>query len=155
MTQPMQSPNLELPPVVLYQQAGNALAFLICGTLLFLVAVAILATPGMGFIGPVCLTAGALSAALGLTMRFKPTTLMLAPEGLTNVNLGIRRTWRWADVSGFHLTRVRSAHIITFNIWRSKAGGRAIESLYSLPSKWGIDPQVLVKLLNDAQTKWG
>jgi hypothetical protein len=154
MTQPPQSLNLDQSPVVLHQPAGSALAFLIAGTLLFLLAIAILATPGMGFIGPVCLVVGAVSAALGLVMRFKPTTLTLAPEGLTNVNLGIRRTWRWTDVSGFQLTRVRSAHIITFNIWRTKPGGHAIESLYSLPSRWGIDPPMLVKLLNDAQTKW-
>lgn len=139
-------------PVVLRQPAGPGFAFMLAGVLV-LVGCLWLNGKGLALPGAAGLVVGGAGALLGARMALRPNTLTLAPDGLAFVNLGIRRAWRWNEVSGFQLTHVRSATVITFRDHGGKAGpaGR----LYSLPARWTVPAQTVIDTLNAAQARWG
>jgi hypothetical protein len=137
---------------MLRQPVRPGLFFMVNSLLVMVVSLSFSTHGGMGWVGLLALVVGASGMGLGAILFFKPATLTLAPDGLVFVNLGIRRSWRWSETSGFSLTHVRSGTVITFQNFSGKGGvtGR----LYSLPARWTVPAADLVILLNRAQAKW-
>ncbi len=143
-------PDSDQMPLALVQSRWRGVAFLMGGFFATLVGLLSFAQWNTG--GLFTIVSGIGGAALGVVMLRKPTTLVLSSDGLTFVNLGIRRAWRWPDISGFQLTSIRSGTVITFREYGEKfsPAGR----LYSVPSHWNVPSTQAVELLNAAQTRW-
>jgi len=144
---------LDQPPVELRQSRSQGLVFLLEGVALLAVATGLFIKSGFRAEGMLAFVVGLVCTVLGAVLTRNPNRLILSPNSLSYVNLGIRRTWRWQDVSGFELTRVRNADVITFRVWGGKTDptGR----LNTLPSRWVVPAKTAIDLLNAARTKWG
>jgi len=142
--------NLDEPPIILRQRAGQALGLMVSGGGVILIGVVVGQQLKLSWVGVAAVLVGLLVAGVGLIGIRRPTTLTLEPEGLVYVNLGVRRSWTWRNVGGFALSHIRSATIITFRDYTTKPQGR----IYSLPARWDFDRDSVVELLNLAQAKW-
>jgi hypothetical protein len=100
--------------------------------------------------GAVAGCVGLGAAGLGLRILRHPTTLILAPEGLDLINLGIRRRWAWRDVDSFRIEAMRSAQLILFEDYSRKPQGQ----VNALPTRWDRPPREVVMLLSKARDRW-
>jgi hypothetical protein len=104
----------------------------------------------LGIAGAVAGLVGLGAAGLGLRILRHPTTLILAPEGLSLINLGVRRRWAWRDVDSFRIEPVRSAQLILFEDYGRKPQGQ----VNALPTRWDRPPREVVALLSKARDRW-
>jgi hypothetical protein len=123
----------------------------VAGAVAIAVAILIWQVTHSLLIGGVTLFVGVWVLGVGIAIRKMPISLVIAPDGLTYRNLGVRRAWRWRDVDSFAATHVKTAHLISFRDYTRDPKGRP----FYLPAQWDMPRDKVLDLLCKAQDRWG
>lgn len=102
------------------------------------------------FLAPIAL--GSLVAtAASVWSLVKPATLTLDETGLTYAAYWYARTYRWSEIAEFFVSAPNRLRSPACQFAETRAGRR----FASFGGGWEMEPEEVVKLLEEAKKKWG
>ncbi|WP_010188026.1 PH domain-containing protein [Sphingomonas sp. PAMC 26605] len=143
--------DLAQTPIVLIGPKGMPLMMIAAGLMAMVVGIVVWSVTHIALIGGIVELVGLWVLAVGIAIRKMGFRLTIAPEGLSYVNLGGKRFWRWRDVDSFALDQFKTAWVISFREYTKDPRGKH----FYLPSRWDRPKHEVVDLLIAAQAKWG
>jgi hypothetical protein len=155
--------SLDQPPIVIRGDRGKAILLLMIGVLLVAAGVWMISTDSDAGWGYVCAVFFGLGVFVAAWRIVSPGRLEISADGFRWTVTGRTRAIRWADVTRFEVVQIRSTRFVGWNYapgYKARQLLRNVASALSgvegsMPNGWEIAVPQLVKLLNEANQRWG